>query len=65
MRVSTRLAIIIFTSFFGLLLLAGFSLYSIRTSLKKEKEAFIVSQLKAAESILKYYQGQEKQVWLI
>ena len=61
MRVSTRLAIIILASFFGLLLLAGFSLYSIRTSLNKEKETFIVSQLKAAESILKYYEGQQKQ----
>ena len=61
MRVSTRLAVIILASFLGLLLLAGFSLYSIHTSLKKEKETFIISQLKVAESILKYYEGQEKQ----
>lgn len=61
MRVSTRLIVILLASFLGLLLLAGFSLYSIRSALSHEKETFIVSQLKAAEGILKHYADQEKQ----
>ena len=61
MRVSTRLIIIILTSFLGLLLVAGVSLYGLRSVLQQEKETFITGQLKVAESILRHYADEEKQ----
>jgi len=60
MPIRTRLIIITLACFFGTLLIAGLSLFSLRSELYKEKQTFIVNHLQMAEGVLNHYGALER-----
>ncbi|GGY02384.1 methyl-accepting chemotaxis protein [Paludibacterium paludis] len=61
MKLSTRLWIIILTSFLGTLLIGGIALYDIRLTLIHEKQHAIRTQLTMANTVLEHYATAERQ----
>ena len=60
MKLSARLAIIVLTAVIGLLVIAGFALSALNSSIIEEREASIHLVLRLAAKEIAYYQGLEK-----